>query len=186
MPAGDAFNLRPIAERDLRTVWRWRNSERVRAVSFTDHEIPWEEHVAWYERSKSDESIQPMLFERGATPTGVVNFTKIDRQAGSSIWGFYIGDQKAPKSSGSIMGVLALDYAFNELGLRKVIGESFVSNKASVRYHLRLGFRELAEERLRVKKGGETLDVMRLELTAERWRDLRPSLEQRLFSEVKA
>ena len=84
------------------------------------------------------------------------------------------------------MGLLALDYAFGELGLRKVIGESFVSNKASVRYHQRLGFREVEEERRRVKKGGETLDVMRLELTAERWQDLRPSLEQRLFSEVKA
>jgi UDP-4-amino-4,6-dideoxy-N-acetyl-beta-L-altrosamine N-acetyltransferase len=173
-----------MAERDLHTVWTWRNSERVRAVFYTDHKITWEEHLAWYERSKSDDSIQPMLFECGGKPTGVVNFTRIDRQAGSSVWGFYIGDQKAPKGSGSIMGFLALDYAFGELGLQKVIGESFVSNKASVRYHQRLGFRE--EERLRKKKRGEMQEVMRLKVTAESWQDLCPSLEQRLFSGVNA
>jgi len=186
MPARNVFNLRPMAERDLPTVWRWRNSERVRAVSFTDHEITWDEHLAWYERSKNDDSTQPMLFECGAKPIGVVNFTRIDRQAGSGVWGFYIGDQNAPKDSASTMGVLALDYAFGELGLRKVVGHSFVSNAASVRYHQRLGFREVEEDPQRFKKGGETLDVMRLELTAERWQGLRPSLEKSLFSEVKA
>jgi len=186
MPARDAFNLRPMAEQDLRTVWRWRNSERVRAVSFADHEIAWEEHLAWYERSKEDDSVQPMLFECGANATGVVNFTRIDRQVGTTVWGFYIGDQQAPKGSASTMGVLALDYAFGELGLRKVLGQSFVSNEVSLRYHQRLGFREVEEERRRVRKRGKMHEVMRLELTAEWWRDLRPSLEQRLFSEVRA
>lgn len=185
MPSRDAFNLRPMEERDLPIVWNWRNSERVRAVFYTDHEIPWEEHLAWYERSKTDDSIQPMLFECGGEPAGVVNFTKIDRQVGSSVWGFYLGDLGAPKGSGSIMGVLALDYAFADLGLQKVIGESFVSNEVSVRYHLRLGFREVAGERQRVRKRGETREVVRLELTAQRWQDRRLPLEQRLFSEVK-
>jgi len=108
MSARDVFNLRPMAERDLRTVWRWRNSERVRAVSFTDREITWDEHLAWYEQSNSDDSIQPMLFECSGRPVGVVNFTRIDRQAGSGVWGFYIGDQIALKGSASTMGIIAL------------------------------------------------------------------------------
>ena len=186
MPARDPFNLRSMAERDLRTVWMWRNSERVRAVSFTHHEITWEEHLAWYERSKEDESIQPMVFECGAKAAGVVNFTEIDRQDGTVVWGFYIGDQNAPRGSASIMGFLALDYAFGKLDLRKVLGQSFVSNEVSVRYHQRLGFREIEEERRRVRRDGEMQDVMRLEVTAEWWHVLRPSLEQRLFSEVGA
>jgi UDP-4-amino-4,6-dideoxy-N-acetyl-beta-L-altrosamine N-acetyltransferase len=185
VPLRDIFNLRPMEGPDLQTVWTWRNSERVRAVSYTDHEIAWEEHLAWYERSKSDESIQPMLFECATRPTGVVSFTRIDRQAGSTVWGFYIADAESPKGSGSIMGFLALDYAFGDLGLKEVIGESFVSNEASVRYHQRLGFREVEEERRRVEAGGEMREVMRLKVTAEWWQELRPSLEQRLFSEVK-
>jgi RimJ/RimL family protein N-acetyltransferase len=158
----------------------------VRAASFTDHEITWEEHLAWYERSKHDDRIQPMLFECGSKPTGVVNFTRIDRQVGSSVWGFYIGDQHALKGSATTMGVIALDYAFSQLALRKVVGQSFVSNEASVRYHRRLGFREVEGERPQVARGGEPLDVLRLELTAERWKELRPSLEQKLLSEGKA
>ena len=70
-----------MAEPDLRTVWSWRNSERVRAVSFTDHEITWEEHLAWYERSKNDDSTQPMLFERGATADGCCELHR-DRPSG--------------------------------------------------------------------------------------------------------
>jgi len=173
-----------MTEEDLRTVWGWRNSSRIRAVSFTDHEITWEEHLSWYDRSKNDDNIRPMLFVCGGTPTGVVSFTRIDRQAGRGEWGFYIGDQTAPKGTASIMGLLALDYAFGELDLQTVVGQSFVSNEASVRYHRRLGFRDIEGEDGRVKKGGEMLDVLRLELTAQRWRDLRPSLEQKLFSEV--
>ena len=186
MSVPDLFSLRPMREGDLRTVLSWRNSERIRAVSFSNHEITWEEHVAWYERSKSDDSIQPMVFECGGELMGVVNFTQIDRQAESSVWGFYIGDRQAPKGSGSIMGFLALDYAFGELGLQTVVGESFVWNDASVRHHQRLGFREVEEARLRVRKNGETQDVMRLRVTAEWWDRLRSSLEQALFPKGKA
>jgi len=183
--ACDAFGLKPMAKRDLRTVLTWRNSERVRAVSFTDHEITWAEHLGWYDRSKSDDSIEPMLFTYGGKPMGVVTFAHIDRQAGSTVWSFYIGEQTAPKGSAAIMGFLALDYAFGELGLQRVIGESFVSNEAGVRYHRRLGFREVEGERLQVKKRSEMQNVVRLEVTAEKWQELRPSLERRLFPEVK-
>lgn len=182
MRAPDSFELRPMTESDLRTVWTWRNSGRIRAVSFADHEITWEEHLAWFERCKRDVRTRQMLFECAGKPTGVVNFTGIDRQAGSSEWGFYIGDQNVPRGSASVMGFLALDYAFSELQLRKLIAQSFVSNDTSVRYHQRLGFREIKGRRGPFKKGGEMLDVMCLELTAERWHDLRPSLEQKLFS----
>ena len=84
------------------------------------------------------------------------------------------------------MGVLALDYAFGELKLRKVIGHSFVSNEVSVRYHKRLGFREIEEKHRRVRKNGKMQDMVRLEVTAECWQSLRPSVGQWLMSEVKA
>ena len=184
MPDRDVFNLRPMAERDLPTVWRWRNSERVRANSYTDHEISWKEHLGWFERSKTDGSIEPMLFELGGKPLGVVNFTQIDHQTRSSVWGFYVGDRDAPKGSSSVMGALALNYAFGDLGLHTVVGESFSSNETSLRYHQQLGFRVVEEEPRKVRKGGEMREVMRLKQTAARWQELRPSVERNLFPGV--
>ena len=181
MSPSESFSLRPMSEGDLQKVLRWRNSERIRAVSFTDHEISWEEHLAWYELSKDDDSMQPMVFEHRARPIGVVNFVRIDRRARSSEWGFYMGERNGPKNSALAMGFIALDYAFHTIGLLKVVGRSFVSNKAALRYHERLGFRVLECER--VDKGGETLDVVRLGLTGESWEALRPALERRLYSE---
>jgi UDP-4-amino-4,6-dideoxy-N-acetyl-beta-L-altrosamine N-acetyltransferase len=186
MSARDHFSLRPMREGDLRTVLSWRNSERIRAVSLSSHEIAWEEHLAWYERSKNDDSIYPMLFECRGQPAGVVNFTGIDRPAGWAGWGFYLGDPNAPKGAASAMGFLALNYAFGGLGLQKLVGRSFVSNEASLQYHRRLGFREIEVEDERVQKGGDMLEVMRLELPVERWRELSPSLEQAIFSEAEA
>lgn len=182
----ESCKLRPMRGSDLRTVFGWRNSERIRAVSFTEHEIAWEEHLAWYERCKTDDTIHPMLFECHDQPIGVVSISRIDRSAGTAEWGFYLGDLNAPKGSGAAMGFLALEHAFGELGLEQLVGEAFVSNEASVRYHERLGFRAVEAGRRRVKKGDEMLEVMRLQLSAERWRELRPSLDKTLFPEVKA
>ena len=184
MPARDALELRPLREDDLRTVWSWRNSDRIRAVSVHDREIPWEEHVAWFERSKTDRSRQAMLFEREGKPTGVVNFVDIDREAGSAAWGFYLGDVDAPKGSASAMGFLALDYAFDTLGLRRITGKAFASNDASLRYHRRLGFVELEERREQIERGEGEVDLLHFELSSEGWRERRPSLEEKLFRQV--
>ena len=182
----DRFGLRPVEEEDLGTVWNWRNSERIRSVSLTDHTITWEEHLAWHRRSKRDNSRRSMLFECAGKPTGVVNFTEIDPEAQSATWGFYIGDPNAPKGSASAMGFLALDYAFQTLALTNIVGRCFASNQAGMRYHRRLGFREVAERRERVKKGDGMIDLLHLELTADQWQEVRVSLERKLLSEVDA
>ena len=186
MPAREKIALRPLREDDLRTVWTWRNSDRIRSVSLDDREIPWEEHVAWFERSKTDSSRQPMLFEHGGKPTGVVNFVDIDPSSRCAAWGFYLGDVEAPKGTASAMGFLALDHGFGVLRLERITGKAFASNDASLRYHRRLGFVEIEERRERLQRGEGEVELLCFELTSERWRELRPSLEEQLFSEVSA
>ena len=179
----DQYRLRPMAETDLRTVLRWRNSARVRAVSFGDHEIAWDEHVAWFARSQADDSASLLIFERSAIPCGVVNFTGIDRDAGSCEWSFYLGDPELPKGTGTVMGFFALERAFAGLDLDRVVARTFLRNQASVRYHDRLGFREIPGGRTYVEKEGAMLEVVSLEILIARWRSLRDSLARDLFSE---
>lgn len=186
MPARDQLELRPLRQDDLQTVWTWRNSDRIRAVSLDDREIPWEEHVAWFERSKTDPSRQSMLFECGGKPTGVVNFVDIDPDSGSAAWGFYLGDLEAPKGSATAMGFLALDHGFVTLRLQRIFGKAFASNEASSRYHRRLGFVEIEERRERIARGEGEVELLCFELTSDRWEELRPSLEEKLFPEAIA
>ena len=82
------------------------------------------------------------------------------------------------------MGFLALDYAFGTLGLRRITGKAFASNDASLRYHRRLGFVELEERREQIERGEGEVDLLHFELSSERWRERRSSLEEKLFGQV--
>jgi UDP-2,4-diacetamido-2,4,6-trideoxy-beta-L-altropyranose hydrolase len=50
----DSLHLRPATADDCRRVWEWANDPAVRAVSFTSESIPWEQHVAWFNRKLAD------------------------------------------------------------------------------------------------------------------------------------
>lgn len=54
------LTLLPATERHVKEYWRINNDPSVRAVSFSAESIPWETHLAWYERSL--ESSQRKLY----------------------------------------------------------------------------------------------------------------------------
>jgi len=84
------YSLRDLDKDDLDLVLEWRNAEHVRAVMFTDHVISREEHHAWFEKIRHDETVRYLILQRGFTPEGVVNFTCIDRANLKCFWGFYL------------------------------------------------------------------------------------------------
>lgn len=182
MAARDDYILRPMETTDLETVWRWRNSPRIRREMYTDHEISWEEHEAWFRRvSKTGQSLH-FVFEGQGRPLGVVNVVDIDQNHSRCHWGFYIGETDAPRGSGSIMGFLALDYLFEELDFHRVIGEAIATNNTSIRYHKRLGF--LEEGRLvdHACKNGYFVDVIAMAIVKDRWLIVKPALEEKFFT----
>ena len=68
--------LRPLQEADLALVLEWRNSPRIRANMYTDHVIPWEEHLWWYQRVRDEKPSRFMVYTHRERPLGVVNFTR--------------------------------------------------------------------------------------------------------------
>src|SRR3972149_4277334 len=160
MPDHDHYSLRPLLEEDLRKVLEWRNSERVRAFMYTDHVISWEEHCAWYGRVKESEAAEVLISEHLGKPAGLVNFSDINLAHSRCLWGFYLGERNLPRGSGTVMGLLALDYIFEERGARKVSGEVLDTNAASRRFFRRLGFQEEGRLRQHVLKNGRLADVI--------------------------
>lgn len=136
------INLRIMQEKDLETVLKWRNSERVRFNMFTDHIITMEEHLEWFNNiNKSNKDVY-LVFEYNRMPLGLSYFNKIDRINQTSFWGFYIGDDQPPRGCGTLMGFLSLNYAFFSLDLRKVYGEVFAFNSNAVYLFKKLGFKQ--------------------------------------------
>ncbi|MEW5797256.1 MAG: UDP-4-amino-4,6-dideoxy-N-acetyl-beta-L-altrosamine N-acetyltransferase [Candidatus Zixiibacteriota bacterium] len=183
MPKRDACNLRPMAETDLDLVLSWRNQERIRRAMYTDHVISLDEHRAWFKRVSEDKSRLHFVFECDCRPVGVVNVVDIDWTHSRCVWGFYIGDESAPRGAGTAMGYLALEFIFEKLGLHKVVGEALADNEASICYHERLGF---ARERCLVDhicKGRAFFDVITFGLLNSDWYKVKDQLAAQVFGE---
>jgi UDP-4-amino-4,6-dideoxy-N-acetyl-beta-L-altrosamine N-acetyltransferase len=175
------FILRPMTEKDLKTVLDWRNSDHVRLNMFNDSLIGWEEHRQWFSRISAREDSSYRIFEIGRRPVGLVNFADIDRKSQSSFWGFYLGEPDCPRGSGFVMGYLALEHAFTDLRMRKVSGECFASNAASIRFHERLGFRREGLFIEHMSRAGKYEDVIRFGLLDREWLSLKPQIKTKAF-----
>lgn len=123
---------------DLDRVLAWRNHPEIRRHMFTQHEITFEEHQRWFERTAQDPRQHLLIFEVNRQPLGFVNFNVLTR-GGIADWGFYAAPD-APKGSGRRLGQAALSHAFLQLKFHKVCGQALAENVGSIGLHRSLGF----------------------------------------------
>lgn len=123
---------------DLETVLSWRNNPDVRKCMLSQHEITVDEHRAWFDRSEKDDARALLVVEEDNQMVGCVVFSNISC-GGTADWSFY-ADPYSPAGTGRKVCEAALDFAFSELQVHKVVGQVLDFNKASIRMHLRLGF----------------------------------------------
>ena len=95
-------------------------------------------------------------------------------------WGFYIGEQTAPKGLGTVLGYKALEYIFEQLKMRKVCAEVLDYNEASIHFHKKLGFIEEGRLQEHVFKDGAYHDVILMGMFAENWPTQSAVLRQQL------
>jgi UDP-4-amino-4,6-dideoxy-N-acetyl-beta-L-altrosamine N-acetyltransferase len=138
--------LRQVIDDDQELVRRWRNHPRVRGASLTRHEISAEEHAAWWRRVRSDPDRQVLIHQHAGADCGVVTFV-LDRPGCSATWGFYLDVAGLETRAGLLPAWFALErdaiaYAFEQLGLRRIGGETLASNTPVLELHERFGFRQ--------------------------------------------
>lgn len=181
MPGRKDFALRPMTETDLELVLTWRNSQRIRDISYSDHIISTAEHRAWFAHAEKEQKSLHFIFEYCRRPIGVVNVTAIDHDNKTCYWGFYLGETDLPKGCGSAMGFLALENIYETLGMDKVTGEAFAFNNESIAFHKRLGFVE--ERRRGGVKNGRNEDIVVMRLSRADWLRIKPELERKFFGQ---
>lgn len=160
--------LRRLEASDLSMVLEWRNNEAVRKNMYTDHLISDDEHLSWFKKTSSDNSIRHFIFESQGKPLGFVSFSQIDKTNKRAHWAFYSGDL-TKKGLGSRMEFLALMYAFEELELNKLCCEVLSFNQSVVNFHQKFGFEIegcLKEHHI---KDNEPHDVILLAFYKSKW-----------------
>lgn len=163
------YNLVDISEEYKDMLYQWRNSSQIRKNMYTDHFISREEHDRWFNRVQTDDNSIPKLLVYQEQPIGFVNFTDINQEQRKCFWGFYIGDEDAPKGSGKIMGLLALDLIFGELNVQTVCSKVLSFNTRSYIFHQKLGFAEEGRLIEQIYREGRYVDIILMALYKSAW-----------------
>ncbi|WP_222130017.1 UDP-4-amino-4,6-dideoxy-N-acetyl-beta-L-altrosamine N-acetyltransferase [Bordetella genomosp. 13] len=171
--------LRPIRDDELESMLSWRNAPAVRANMYTRHEISIDEHLDWWERTKQRDDQRYFMYEAGGRALGVVGFTRIDPLNANSSWAFYASPE-APRGTGSKMELLALDYAFGELKLRRLHCEVLAFNTAVIKLHQKFGFHVEGVLREHHKMDDAFVDIYLLGLLASEWSEKRGEIIAKL------
>ncbi|BBH32119.1 UDP-4-amino-4,6-dideoxy-N-acetyl-beta-L-altrosamine N-acetyltransferase [Pseudomonas sp. St290] len=133
-------SIRKMTTSDLGCVLAWRNHPEIRRYMYTQHEIGFAEHSAWFEKASLDTRKHLLIFEMNGLPQGYINITTLN-SGGIADWGFYIAPE-AIKGTGRQLGQMALTYAFETIGLHKVCGQALAFNERSIKFHRGLGFQQ--------------------------------------------
>jgi UDP-2,4-diacetamido-2,4,6-trideoxy-beta-L-altropyranose hydrolase len=137
--------VRRATESDCRLLWEWANEPGVRASSFSQRPIGWEEHSHWFQGRLADEKCTMLIGEdaRGRA-IGQVRF---DQQPGGEA---EIDVSVAPDLRGSGYGSLLIDTALREvfasISITKVNAFIRPENLSSVRAFEKAGFQRIGEK----------------------------------------
>ena len=80
------LKLREVSDKDCMLIWEWSNNPDVRAVSFSQEPIPYEDHVKWFESKLNDMSCYFYIAEDiNQTPVGQVRYDLEGNEATISV-----------------------------------------------------------------------------------------------------
>ncbi len=156
------LKLRLLEDADQKDLLRWRNQPEVRRVMLNTRPIGEQEHADWWRRTRDDPSRRWYVLERSGVPLAVIDYFALNEKKREGWWGFYLTDQ-APEAGRFALWAdlekLALQHAYEVLGLRRLWCETRASNTPVLAMHERFGFQRM-EERLLPGEPGEHLIVM--------------------------
>ncbi len=168
---GQAVVLRQMNRSDTDNIVKWRNNERVRKNFIYREVFTPAGHEKWIDTMvETGKVVQLIICEKAdMRPVGSVYFRDIDRVKKEAEYGIFIGeDDVIGKGYGSETARLAVQYAFGELGLNKLVLRAFMDNGPAVRSYEQAGFRKEAVLEAVECSDGEKKDMFFMELTREK------------------
>lgn len=135
--------LRPMEEADADDIVAWRNKERVRHNFLYRKLFTKEGQLNWlHTQVEPGHVAQFMICEKDSgRAVGSVYFRDIDREKSRAEYGIFIGEDDAVgKGYGTQAARLALNIAFEELGLKTVFLRVFEDNIGARKSYERAGF----------------------------------------------
>jgi len=167
------YRLIPLVNLDREAqlqVLKIRNEEHIRQWMFTGNIISKDDHFAWIEKLKNDQSqIYLVIVDENTCPFGAVNLKKIDKINGTVELGFYKTQGHDEKGLMTKSLYKIIDYSFNVLGLKKIYSEVLEGNIKSINIFKRLLFTEEGFLRKHIINNGKRIGIHLFGLLKNEW-----------------
>lgn len=143
------FELRPINETYLQTLYEWRNKPEVRRWMVNDSPIEWSEHVAWFDRLKTSTTQVHFVIIYAGRPVGVSNIRSLNSglpNATAVELGLYYGEDDFRGSLLTFVpAMLTIEYCLQDFTAEKLIAKVKPDNTAALRFNQTLGYQKVSE-----------------------------------------
>jgi len=181
--AGKTVSLRPITEKDAPMFVRWLNEPEARRYLRVLFPITPESEKKWNADSadmstKSERLNLAIILNDGEQLIGDVGLHEMSWPDGTAWLGIMIGD-KACWGMGCAVeaATIFLDYAFGELGMRKILAGIYEPNARSRSVAKKIGFTLAGVHKDEVFVDGKFRDGCIYELFKDEWLELKSRLE---------
>lgn len=134
--------LRLMTKEDTDLIVKWRNEDFVRSNFIYQKPFTRQGHLHWIETMiDTGRVVQFIICLKEGKPIGSVYIRDIDREHRKAEYGIFIGEKEAlGKSYGTQAAELAKQYAFQILGLHKLMLRVLAGNDRAKRSYEKAGF----------------------------------------------
>ena len=135
-------------QKDCNLVYNLSNDPEVRANSFNTSLIEYRNHVAWYNRTLTDDNVLFFLLFEDNNFIGQIRFSRETKESDSCIISLSITKQFRGKGIGSAFlqkGIGEINKTWPDI--KKIIAEIKKENKSSISLFERNGFRKIEENK---------------------------------------
>lgn len=169
-----SVTLRKIRESDLEQIMNWRMDADITRYMNTNPKLTLEGQKKWFAAMEQNTDVRYWLILVDGEPAGVINLTGLDREDGVLGWAYYVGEKRLRSMKTALSLEMSLyDYAFETLGKKAVVGDIFTLNQGVIALHKLCGCEITEEKKHHVCKEGIWYDVTFMQMTAEKWMQLR-------------
>ncbi len=171
-----SFTVRPVMEADLERIMNWRMDPEITKYMNTNPKLTLEGQRQWFARIRENKDVRYWIIEVDGQPAGVINLTGLSREDGVLGWAYYVGEKKLRSMKLALSLEMSLyDYIFDVLGKKALVGDIFTLNKGVIKLHLLCGSYIVEEKNNHVCKEDIWYDVTFMEMSQERWDEVRAS-----------
>lgn len=169
-----SVTLRKIRESDLEKIMNWRMDPEITRYMNTNPKLTLEGQKKWLEAIRSNPDVHYWMILVDGQEAGVINLTGLTREDGVLGWAYYVGEKKLRSLKTALSLEMSLyDYIFDILHKNKLISDVFTLNQGVIQLHLLCGCEIIEEKKAHICKEDVWYDVTFMQMTAERWQQVR-------------